>query len=135
MPKPAGMVNPAEWSREFLRYAVVGGLAFMLDWGLLWLSLAQGLHYLLATAIGFVGGLCLNYALCLAWVWRGVGRPSVLGFLVFSLIGLGGLGLTEGQMWLAVNLLHLKPALAKVPVAGLVLLWNFILRRLFVFPH
>ena len=131
----SAMGRSGELSGEFLRYAIVGGLAFALDWSLLRLSLSLGAHYPLATAIGFIAGLSLNYALCLLWVWRGVGAPSVRGFLVFSLIGLGGLGLTEALMWLAVDLVHLSAPLAKVPIAGLVLVWNFVLRRLFVFPH
>jgi putative flippase GtrA len=120
---------------ELLRYIVVGGLAFVVDWSILRLGLHLGAHYLVATALGFAAGLALNYALCVAWVWRGTSATAWRDFAVFALIGLGGLLLTGGLMRLAVESGGLSAPVAKLPVAGIVLLWNFGLRRLFVFFH
>ena len=78
---------------EFLRYAVVGGVAFLADFG----TLVATQEYLLsnlrhgvyiATVFGFVVGLAVNYALSLCFVFtqkkdRGKGR-SVGAFLVFG---------------------------------------------------
>ena len=112
---------------DFLRYLVAGGLAFAVDWGVL------GVHYLAATALGFALGLAVNYAICVTWVWRGTRATRLRDFAVFTAIGLGGLLLTEGLMWLAVDLAGLSAPLAKLPVTGLVMVWNFGLRRLLVF--
>lgn len=119
--------------REFLRYAVVGAVAFAVDWAVLRLSLGLGVHYLAATAAGFVVGLAVNYGLCVAWAWRGTRATTLRDFVVFSLIGVGGLLLTEGLMRLAVETAGMAAPLAKLPIAGLVLLWNFGLRRFLVF--
>jgi putative flippase GtrA len=68
-----------------------------------------------------------------AWAWRGTHATSARDFLVFSLIGLAGLALTELLMHLAVGVAGMPPTLAKLPIVGLVFLWNFGLRRMLVF--
>jgi putative flippase GtrA len=120
-------------AREFLGYLLVGGLAFAVDYGVLWLCLSLGLHYVAATLLGFAAGLATNYLLCISWVWRGTQATTLRDFINFSLIGIGGLLLTLALMWLAVDIARLTPTLAKPFIAGIVLVWNFGLRRLFVF--
>ena len=62
--------------KEFARYLVVGGTAFLVDYGVLYLSktlLFQSLGDLgvyLATALGFLVGLTYNYILSLIWVFQ-----------------------------------------------------------------
>jgi putative flippase GtrA len=125
--------QPRALGREFMRYTVVGGLAFVADWAVLKLCLLLGLQYLAATAAGFMVGLALNYTLCVVWAWRGTSATTARDFAVFALIGLGGLLLTELLMRLAVGTLGVPAPAAKVPIAGLVFLWNFGLRRVLVF--
>lgn len=120
---------------QFLRYTLVGGVAFVLDFALLSAGLALGWHYLLATLVGFIGGLLLNYTACVFWVWRGTQAKTGRDLVIFSLIGIAGLLLTALLMWLAVTGLQIAPQLAKVFIAALVLVWNFSLRRLLVFSH
>ena len=127
---------------EFLRYAVVGGIAFVADFATLWLTqelvfkpLSYGVY--LATACGFVVGLSVNYALSLAFVFtqakdRGRGR-SVGAFLVFGIIGLLGLGWTELGMWLGVAVLGWDYRLVKIFVTGAVLMWNYLGRKILIF--
>lgn len=132
----AGGLAPLRLRRllqEFMTYVLVGGLAFLVDYGVLWLSLQAGLHYAPATVLGFCAGLSTNYLLCISWVWRGTSATSLRDFINFALIGIGGLLLTLLLMWLAVDLARLRPELAKPFIAGIVLVWNFGLRRLFVF--
>ena len=127
---------------EFLRYAVVGGIAFVADFGTL--VAAQELYLksfpsgvYIATVLGFVVGLAVNYALSLLFVFtsekdRGKGR-SFGAFLVFGVVGLLGLGWTELGMWLGIELLHLNYMLVKVFVTGAVLLWNYLGRKILIF--
>lgn len=118
---------------QFIRYALMGGVAFVVDFALLSGGLALGWHYLLATLLGFVGGLLVNYATCVCWVWRGTQANTVRDLVIFSLIGVGGLLLTFLLMWISVSGLQIDPQIAKLFIAAWVLIWNFSLRRLFVF--
>ena len=121
--------------REFLRYLLVGGASFLLDWGVLSLGMVLGWHYQLATACGFVTGLVCCFVLSVRYVWRGTRATGLHSFLMFGLIGLGGMLLTALLMWLGVTQLALRPELAKPFIAGAVLIWDFLLRRTWVFDH
>lgn len=128
---------------EILRYLAVGGTAFLVDAGTLYLSRRflfadwgeTGLYW--AAALGFLAGLVYNYVLSLAFVFldakqRRKGR-SLGAFLGFAVIGLVGLGLTELGMYAGVDLLGLHYMLVKVCVAALVLAWNYLGRKFFIF--
>ena len=127
---------------EFLRYTMVGGVAFLADFGTLvcvqelFLSgFSAGVY--IATVCGFVVGLAVNYTLSLAFVFtreedRGKGR-TVGAFLTFGIIGLLGLALTELGMWIGVGVLAWNYMFVKIIVTGVVLFWNYLGRRVLVF--
>ncbi len=47
---------------QFVRYFFVGGFAFIVDFGLLYiLTEYAGLHYLLSATLSFIAGLVVNY--------------------------------------------------------------------------
>ena len=55
---------------QFFRYCIVGGLAFLVDYCLLFLlSDKCGLHYLLSAGIAFIAGLVVNYLISTFWVF------------------------------------------------------------------
>jgi putative flippase GtrA len=120
---------------QFARYLVVGGVAFCADFGLLYLLTSQaGVQYLISAAIAFLFGLAINYALSRIWVFnKRVMSNGSLEFLVFSVIGVVGLGFNEAMMWAMHELLHLHYLMAKVVSAAVVLLWNFGARKLMLF--
>jgi len=120
--------------REFLLYGFSSALALGLDWGLLVGLTAAGLNYLVAAAIGFCSGMVVTYALSVAVVFRHrrlADRWQELA--AFVGVGLAGLLLTQGLLALWVEGLGLAPGLAKIPTAGLVFLFNFIVRRALLF--
>lgn len=128
---------------EFFRYAVVGGISFLADAGTLyisreWIFRAQtDTELLLCTALGFLVGLGVNYLLSIFFVFqknenRNNGR-DLRSFLVFAIIGVIGLGLTELGMYIGTVLLHGYYLFVRVLVAGLVLIWNYTGRKVFVF--
>lgn len=129
--------------REFLRYALVGGAAFGVDYGVLVLFREVVLKGLGAAAVywaaaaGFIAGVITNYLFSMAFVFvrpeqrKKGGRASAM--ILFVLIGLTGLGLTEAGMWLGVGLLGLHYTLVKLLVAGGIMVWNYAARKLLIF--
>ena len=127
---------------EFLRYVLVGGIAFVVDFLTLYVcrefvfqTPPYGLY--IATACGFIAGLVVNYTLSLCFVFtqakdRGKGR-SVGAFCVFGGVGLVGLVLTEAGMWLGVEVLNLNYLIVKLGVTGVVLFWNYLGRKVLIF--
>ena len=120
---------------QFVRYAVVGLLAFVVDFAVLVACTELlGWHYLWSATAGFAVGLLANYALSVSWVFneRRVASRQI-EFLVFSLIGIGGLFLTAMLMWIGSDVVGIDYRICKVATVALVTLWNFGLRRIVLF--
>lgn len=130
------IVNPtSRLTVQFLRYTVVGGLAFLVDFCVLvLLTSTAGMHYLLSAAVAFMAGLTTNYVLSTVWVFqKRVFSDPRLEFLLFTGIGLIGLGFTEVLMWLLTDTVGLHYVFSKLVSTIVVFLWNFLARRFLLF--
>lgn len=121
---------------EFLRYVIVGGTAFIIDFSTLYiLTEFLHLHYLFSAVIGFIVGTIVNYNMSKKWAFKNTLEANFKAFLIFTLVGIAGLGLTEFGMWVGVDKLDINYKITKIIVAAIVLIWNFILRKLLVFNN
>jgi putative flippase GtrA len=119
---------------QFFRYFITSGIALIVDFGtLIFLVQVMNFHYILAAAIGFIFGLCIVYILSLKWVFGPASSGNIVGFTVFTVIGVLGLGLNELLMWILVEYICLHYTIAKIFTIGFVFLFNFIARKKFVF--
>ncbi len=120
---------------QLLRYTVVGGCAFAFDFScLFFLTSYCHLHYLVSAAIAFLVGLAVNYILSVAWVFNRRRMDSRLSeFVVFALIGLGGLLLNEVFIWFFTEVLLLFYLVSKAISTVLVYLYNFLVRKFVLF--
>ncbi len=121
--------------RDLVKYIIVGGGAFVVDYLVLFFVVTIGGHYIVATLLGFAAGVTTNYLLCLKWVWKGSQATTFKDIFIFTAIGIAGLGITIALMWLSVDIFSVDARIAKSYTAALVLLWNFTLRKIFVFFH
>ena len=131
-------LDPASWAgriqqlrAQFLKYAVVGGLAFLVDAALLYaLTAFAGLFYLVSAAISFTAGLVVNYLLSRFWVFdRRTFSKTTVEFGIFALIGVVGLLLTQLLMWGFTAGVGFNYMISKCFAAGAVLLWSFAARK------
>ena len=130
--------------KEFIRYLIVGGTAFIIDTGVFILILKLLFHnneeisILIAAALSFMVGLIYNYIFSIIFVFvkaydkvKGKHRKS---FMVFAIIGIIGLCLTEAGMHLGILLFDLQYYLiVKIFVSAVVMLWNYTARKVFIF--
>jgi dolichol-phosphate mannosyltransferase len=118
---------------QFCWYLVVGGLSFLADLYAFMALLMTGIPTLLASALGFMIGAVVNYWLSALLAFRAgrFGRTMEVSRLLA--VALVGLGLTTALMHIFISFLHLSPVLAKVIAVPIVLVWNFLGRRWFVF--
>ena len=126
--------------RQFCRYFVTGGLAFVVDFGLFALALyVLGIHYLVANLLGLVGGTTVNYILSFGWVFssqkRRMEKHKVIETTIFVSIGLLGMLFNEGLMYVFVDMLNLQEMFAKIIAAAIVLIWNFAARKFILFQN
>lgn len=115
---------------EMLRFIFVGGACFLLDYGLLYVLTAYaGLYYLVSAAVSFTLSVFLNYWLCLVCVFRGAGTQTRRAKMLFFGSSIAGLGLNQLLMWSLVDRAHIHYMIAKLIAAGIVMLWNYVLKR------
>jgi putative flippase GtrA len=132
---------------EFFRYVIVGGIAFLVDAGMLVLGrevLFSGMrantNLLLSTFLGFIFGLITNYLLS-QWIVFRKPEQRALGwrrsaFIGFTVVGLIGLGLTAVGMFIGVRSVGDKGfryVLVKIVVTAIVLIWNYAGKKIFVY--
>ena len=120
---------------QLFRYTFVGGLAFFVDFSVLFL-LTNYLHiyYLISAALSFFLGLIVNYFLSVSWIFSKRKLNSRLNeFLIYSFIGVIGLGINELCMWILTENLHFFYLISKLGSTGFVYLWNFSVRRFVLF--
>ena len=120
---------------QLFRYFVVGGAAFLVDFGSLFvLTDFFGVYYLISAAIAFILGLIVNYGLSISWVFNNRKlENSTLEFGVFSLIGIVGLGLNEIFIWFFTAEIGFYYLISKMISAVIVLFWNFFARKFVLF--
>ena len=148
---------------EIFRFLLVGGTATLVDYAVFYLFrqwlLPAGLiesgawnviSLIIATAFGFCAGLIVNWILSVKFVFRAVKNKeeahSKKGFAIFTVIGVIGLGITELGVVLLVHivpeitlfgvtgfLLPWNEWLAKIVMTCIVLVFNYVGRKIFVF--
>lgn len=127
---------------EFLRYLIVGGIAFVADFTVLFIFkefILKDLYYSLyiSTALGFISGLIVNYCLSIFYVFSSAkgtqkGR-SINDMLIFAFVGIIGLIISEFGMFIGSKKFVLNYLLVKIVVTIVVLLWNYIARKILIF--
>jgi putative flippase GtrA len=122
-------------SVQFFKYVFVGGIAYCVDFGSLFLlTEVVKIHYLVSAAVAFILGLVTNYTLSIFWVFskRTLANKRT-EFLIFSIIGLVGLGLNEVIIWLFTESMHFHYLISKIFSTVVVFLWNFTARKKILF--
>ena len=148
---------------EIFRFLLVGGTATLVDYFVFWifdgvlfpLLSSEGwwttVSLILSTALGFCAGLIVNWLLSISFVFRQVKdkeeATSKKSFILFTIIGVIGLLITEVGILLLVAMLpkislfgvteilgtSWAKWLAKVIMTCIVLVWNYVGRKIFVF--
>ena len=120
---------------QLIRYTFVGGVAFVVDFGLLFLLTEYlNVYYLFSAGVAFLLGLTTNYILSVVWVFniRRL-RKKWLEFGIFAVVGIIGLGLNELFIWFFTEHVQCHYLLSKIISTFFVYLWNFFARKRLLF--
>ncbi len=123
-------------NREFIGYFLISLLALAVDLGSFSFSLRiLDFPWFISAVIGFCAGVFVTYSLSIFFVFsdRKIKNNKIAEFSIFISIGIGGLLVTQFILWLGIELLNLHPELTKMAAAGFTFLYNFLLRKYFLF--
>ena len=119
---------------QILKFGVVGILATIIDFGVLYvLSQPLGMDPVLSAGISFCVSLVFNYVASMRYVFRHREDMSrSREFVIFLVLSLIGLALNEAIMAAGVSVLGnsaLSVMGTKVLATAIVMVWNFVSRK------
>lgn len=116
---------------QFLRFAIVGGLATALQYFVLVsLVILFDMNPIYASSLGFIVSAGFNYSLNHRYTFQSQ-LPHRLALPKFIVVAISGLFVNSGMMWM--GLFHLHYLLAQMIASVCTLLWNYLLNRLWTF--
>lgn len=121
---------------QLFRYALVGGSTFLVDYLLLFVLTRAGVSPVPAAGISFAVGITCNFLLTKFFAFKSV-DPRVEGageVAVFAFISGVGLLLTMLLIHLFTGPAGLPVMLAKLISSVIVFAWNFLGRKLILYP-
>ena len=111
---------------QIMKFGIVGVTATIIDFGIMnLLHYGLGLNILIANTSGFVVSLIFNYVASMKYVFahkEGMSRRRE--FIIFVVLSVIGLALNAG--------LGLEANIAKICATALVMVYNFVTRKLFL---
>lgn len=119
---------------QFMKFGVVGALAFCIDYGLLaLLTEAFGVNYLVSATISFTVSVVFNYLASMRYVFTHKEDMSRRReFVIFIILSVVGLLINNVCMWAGVELLGVHYLIVKIAATAIVMVWNFVTRKIFL---
>ncbi|MEG2628302.1 MAG: GtrA family protein [Raoultibacter sp.] len=119
---------------QLMKFGVVGVIAFVIDYGLLiFLTEVFGVDYLISATISFIVSVVFNYVASMRYVFshrEGMSRRRE--FIIFIILSVLGLIINDVGMWVGVSLLAIDYRITKIVATVVVMIWNFITRKIFL---
>lgn len=119
---------------QFLKFGVVGAIAFFIDYGVLMLlNVGFGVNSVVAAGISFTVSVVFNYLASMRYVFThrdDLSRGKE--FAIFIVLSVIGLAINELVMWVGLVTIGGAPVAVtatKVVATAVVMIWNFFSRK------
>ena len=116
---------------QFIRYFFVGGVAAVVNIGMLYIFTdICHIYYLISNVLSFTMGLIVNYILSKKFVFQEETKLNkTKEFLIYAIIGILGLGIDTLLMGIFTSVLSIYYMISKIISTMLVFIWNFGARK------
>ncbi|MDD4706454.1 MAG: GtrA family protein [Bacilli bacterium] len=120
-------------TKQIFKFLIVGGIAFLIDYALLYILTEYcNIYYLVSSVISFTISLIFNYIASIKFVFETDKKDSQKHFIIFIIGSIIGLGINQLVMYVMVELMNVYYMLVKIVATGIVMVWNFITRKIFI---
>ena len=118
---------------QIAKFGVVGIIATLIDYILLFiLTDVFRIYYMTSSIISFSVSLIFNYIASIKWVFNVEHKQTYKDGLLFLIFSLIGLWINQEVMYLTVEKLGIYYMISKIFATGIVMVWNFITRKIFI---
>lgn len=118
---------------QIIRFIIVGGIATLIDWIVYYISYRFiGINPLIANIISFIISVIYNFNASCTYVFNVSKKKDYKLFAEFIGFSLIGLGINEIVIFIFHIKLHFDAMLVKVAASILVIIFNFISRKIFL---
>lgn len=118
---------------QIAKFGVVGIIATLIDYILLFiLTDVFKIYYMTSSIISFSVSLIFNYIVSIKWVFNVEHKQTYKDGLLFLIFSLIGLWINQEVMYLTVEKLGIYYMISKIFATGIVMVWNFITRKIFI---
>jgi putative flippase GtrA len=125
--------------KQLVKFGFVGSFVTVIDFSIYFtltrLFVWWGEHFLIANGVAFLTALTTSFFLNKFWTFRNdhkAYRKQSAKFFLSNLIALGG---TQGILYILVGLLEWSDIIAKPLAVGVIVFWNFLSYKYWVFPN
>ena len=120
--------------KQILRFGIVGGTAFIIDYALLYICTEYlGIYYFISSIISFSVSTIFNYIASIYWVFDvNKEKSQSRNFVLFVGLSIVGLGINQLIMWFGVEQLHVYYMIVKIGATAIVMVFNFITKKMFL---
>lgn len=119
---------------QIIKFVIVGGIATVIDFIFLYIFKEfVGLHELVANTLSFTISVTYNYIASVKWVFDvNKEKDSKKQFIIFIIFSVLGLLLSNFIMWISIDKFGIYYLIGKVIATGIVMVFNFITRKIFL---
>lgn len=119
---------------QMFKFGIVGIISFIIDYGVFFiLNEKLGIYYLVANVCSFSVSVVINYILNLKYVFQSSDNANkAKEFVIYIILNIIGLGFNQLIMKVCVGYLEIHPMIAKIIATGVVMIYNFISRKLLI---
>ena len=117
---------------QFIRYFFVGGIAAVVNIGLLFLLVdIFDINYILSNIIGFIFALLVNYGLSTMFVFtKDNSMSKIFELVMYVIIGVLGLGFDTLILWVCTSKINIYYKISKIISTMLTFIWNFLAKKM-----
>lgn len=119
---------------QIFKFLIVGGLSFIIDMSLYFVFTRYlNIIEMLATIMSFSISLIFNYLMSMKYVF--VGKDDLKKhheFMIFVTLSVMGAALNWALFYFMFYIIHIPDLITKILVAGIVMVFNFITRKIFL---